>query len=90
MTEKETNFYTRKFLDGNLKQPVLYDIILLNQWDSKQNKMEVLNSTASGFYLYCGTDFAYQVKCKKNFKNFEWPYATKGLENIDKSTGGIF
>lgn len=49
--------------------------------------MEVLNSSASGFHLYCGTDFAYQVKCKKNFKNFEWPYATKALDQSDKSAG---
>lgn len=46
-----------------------------------------MNSTASGFNLYCGTDFAYQVKCKKNFKNFEWPYATKSVEQADKKAG---
>lgn len=48
-----------------------------------------MNSTAAGFQLFCGSDFAYQVKCKKTFKNFEWPYATKAIDQTDQS-GGMF
>ena len=54
VTEKEADFYTELFLQGKLKQPVLFDIIIQNQWNPEESKMEVMNSTATGFHLFCG------------------------------------
>lgn len=61
-----------------------------NNWDKRDNRMEVMNSTATGFYMYCGSNFSYQMRCKKNFQNFEWPYATKSVNQADNSAGGLF
>lgn len=63
INKKADDHYTIQFLNGNLRQPILFDIIMSNKWDPQNKRMIVNNNDA--FQIYGGKDFSLQLKCKK-------------------------
>jgi hypothetical protein len=57
-----------------------------NKWSVQEKKMLVPNTEA--FTINGGKDFGLQIKCKKAFDSFEWPYAMK--PDITEQKAGDF
>lgn len=72
-------------LEHKYKDSILYDIILANKWNSKDERMVVDNSTA--YNIFGGPDFSLQLKCNSDIKTYQWIYAMKPKGNENNKQG---
>ena len=83
----KSDHFTKALLQGKLKQPLLYDIVIANVWSKEKKTMEVSNEHA--YNIFGGINYEMTWKCNKEIQTYQWPYTMKEVSN-DQKTGSYF